>query len=171
MPEPAIPAPIPPTMQAWVVTRYGGPEVLRLEERPLPHPGPRQLLLRVLATTVSSGDRRVRAFDLPRGFGLIGRIAFGVRRPRRSILGTEAVGEVIAVGPSVTRFALGDRAIVFTGAGFGAHATHLIVDQDRPIVPCPPSLPLDLAAALGFGGLTAMDYLRRAGWWPASASS
>lgn len=154
---------LPETMQAWVATRYGGPEVLELRELPLPRPGEGEVLVRVEATTVSSADRRIRALDLPRGMGLIGRLALGIRGPRRSVLGTELTGIIAAIGPGENRFAPGQAVIAFPGFRQGAHAEYAVMQAKGPVVPRPPGMPLETAAALGFGGLAARDYLRRAG--------
>lgn len=66
-------------MKAWVCHGYGGPEVLALEDRPKPVPGDNEILVNIRATTVTSGDVRVRTLKLPRGFGLIGRLVLGSR--------------------------------------------------------------------------------------------
>ena len=95
-------SPANPTMKAWICRAYGGPEVLTLEDRPRPVPTDDEVLITICATTVSSGDVRVRTLKLPRGFGLIGRLVFGITRPRQPILGTELAGIIEAVGRHVT---------------------------------------------------------------------
>lgn len=65
------------TMQAWACAAYGGPENLTLETRAVPVPESHQVLIKVEATTVDSGDVRIRTQNLPRGMGLMGRLAFG----------------------------------------------------------------------------------------------
>ena len=155
--------PLPHTMRAWVTTGYGGPEVLALRDVPLPLPGKGEVLIRVQATTVSSGDRRVRALDLPPGMGLLGRLALGLRRPRRAVLGAELTGLVAAIGEGVTGLAPGDAVIAFPGFRQGAHAEFVLMPAAGMVVPRPEGMALEVAAALGFGGTTARDYLRRAG--------
>lgn len=157
---------LPDTMQAWVATQYGGPEVLELRELPVPRPGTGEVLVRVQATTVSSGDRRVRALDMPRGMRLLGRLALGIRGPRRSVLGTELTGIVAAIGPGENRFAPGQAVIAFAGFRQGAHAEYFLAPSGGLVVPRPQDMALTTAAALGFGGTTARDYLRRAGLRP-----
>ncbi len=156
------PEPLPRTMRAWVATGYGGPEVLALRELPVPLPGRGEVLIRVQATTVSSGDRRVRALDLPPGMGLIGRLALGLRRPRRAVLGAELTGSIVAVGAGVTRLNPHDPVIAFPGFRQGAHAEFALMPEGGMVVPRPDGMPIETAAALGFGGTTARDYLRRA---------
>jgi NADPH:quinone reductase-like Zn-dependent oxidoreductase len=158
--------PLPRTMRAWVATGYGGPEVLALCAAPVPLPRPAEVLIRVQATTVSSGDRRVRALDLPPGMVLIGRLALGLRRPRRGVLGAELTGVVAAVGEAVTTFAPGDPVIAFPGFRQGAHAEFVRMPAGGTVVRRPDGMALETAAALGFGGTTARDFLRRAGLRP-----
>jgi NADPH:quinone reductase-like Zn-dependent oxidoreductase len=119
-------------------------------------------LIRVHATTVSSGDWRVRSLDLPRGFGPMARLAFGFRRPRQPILGTELSGVITAMGTAVQGFAVGEEIIAFPGGKMGCHAELVCLPADGAIVRKPRQLSHAQAATLGFGGTTAIDYLRRA---------
>lgn len=155
-------APLPSQMQAWVATGYGGPDVLALRHLPLPRIGARDVLIRVEATTVSAGDRRLRASDFPTGMGLLARAFCGITRLRRPVLGTELTGIVAAIGSAVTRFAPGDAVIAFPGAAVGGHAEYCRFAETGMILPRPAGMPIKTAAALGFGGTTAMDFLRRA---------
>lgn len=147
-------------MRAVVVTRYGAPEVLALREVPRPAPGPRDLLVRVKATTVSSGDARVRARRVPSGMGLLVRLALGWSAPRQPVLGTECSGVVEAVGAEVTRFRVGDAVVAFTGVSMGAHGEYVCVREDGPVAAKPDALSWEESAALCFGGTTALHYLR-----------
>ena len=153
---------LPRTMQAWVCPRYGDPSVLRLERVSAPQVGPQTVLVRMLATTVSSADARIRACRLPPGIGLMGRLALGWNGPRRAVLGSELVGEVAAVGAQVSRFTVGERVIAFPDTKLGAHAEFVAISEDGKIAPCPADLPLEQAASLCFGGTTALHFLRRA---------
>lgn len=149
-------------MKAAVYRRYGGPEVLRVEEVLRPVPGPNDLLVRVRATTVSSADWRIRSSNVPRGFGLLSRLVFGVSAPRQPILGSELAGDVVAVGAAVRNFAVGDAVIAFPGARLGAHAEYCCIRADAAVVKKPDSLSYRIGAALAFGGSTALDFFRRA---------
>ncbi|MEZ4409034.1 MAG: NAD(P)-dependent alcohol dehydrogenase [Polyangiales bacterium] len=151
------------TRRAAVVTRYGAPEVIALREIPLPTPGPRELRVRVKATTVSSGDARLRGCRVPAGMGLPMRLAFGWKVPRQPVLGTECAGVVDAVGDAVTRFKVGDAVVAFPGAKMGAHAEFVCVGEDGRVAMKPEALSWGEAAALLFGGTAAMHYLREAG--------
>jgi NADPH:quinone reductase-like Zn-dependent oxidoreductase len=153
---------LPTRMKAWHCPRYGGPEVLRLVERPRPVPGRGEVLVRIEATTVSSADSRVRALRLPRGFGPLGRLFLGFTGPRRGVLGTEFAGRIAAVGPDGGAWRVGDAVVGFTGAAMGCHAEYRVMPAQGALAARPPVLSLEEAAAVGFGGMTALDYLRRA---------
>jgi NADPH:quinone reductase-like Zn-dependent oxidoreductase len=153
-------------MKAAVCRRYGPPEVLELVELPPPTPRANEVRIRVRATTVTSGDCRVRAFNLPRGFGVLGRLGLGFSGPRQPVLGTELAGEVDAIGASVTRFRVGDPVFAFPGAAMGGYAEQVCVAEDGLVVAAPAGVELAHAAALSFGGTTALDFLRRAAVQP-----
>lgn len=149
-------------MQAWFARQYGGPEVLRLEELPIPVPKPGEVLVRVRSTTVNSADVRIRSCDFPPGMKLLGRLALGWNGPRRPILGTGFSGVVEALGQGVTRFAKGDAVYAFPGFKQGAHAQYVAMAETGAIAHVPEGLDFNTAAALSFGGTTAMHFLRRA---------
>lgn len=149
-------------MQAWFARHYGGPEVLRLEEAPMPMPKPDEVLVRIHAAGVNSADIRVRGFDLPSGMRLLGRLALGWNGPRQPILGTEYAGVVEAVGAQVSRFERGDAVYAFPGARMGGHAQYAVIGETGPIAHLPQGLDFHQAAALCFGGTTAIHYLRKA---------
>lgn len=154
-------------MRAACCEAYGPAEVVRLREVPVPVPRRGELLVRVRAATVSSGDARVRAMRVPRGFGLLARLALGLRRPRQPVLGTELAGEVaaIAAGEEARGFSIGDPVIAFPDVAMGAHAEYCRVPC-AAVVPRPPGVPPAEAAALFFGGTTALAFLRRAALQP-----
>lgn len=149
-------------MNAWFARRYGGPEVLRREELPVPAPGAGEVLVRVRATTVSTGDVRVRGLDLPPGMELMGRLALGWNGPRQPIMGTEFSGIVEAVGEGVSRFHKGEAVYAFPGGKMGAHAQYARIAETGPIALIPEGLDFRQAAALCFGGTTALHFLRQA---------
>jgi len=152
-----------PFMKIWTCRRYGSPEVLKMEELPRPVPKANEVLVRLSATTVSSGDVRLRTQKLPRGFGLIGRLIFGIRGLRQPILGTEFSGIVEAVGASVTTYQIGDAVIGFADTGMRCHAEYRVMSVDQLLVAKPPNLNFTEAAAMCFGGTTALHFLRKAG--------
>lgn len=150
-------------MQAAVYSKYGLPEVVMLAEVEKPVPGDRDVLVRVRAATVSSADWRARSLSMPPGFGLLGRLVFGVFGPRKKILGTELSGTVEAVGKAVTRFRVGDEVFAFPGVDLGAHAEYRVLPETGRIVHKPANLSCEEAAALSFGGTTALCFLRDKG--------
>jgi NADPH:quinone reductase-like Zn-dependent oxidoreductase len=146
-------------MRAAVVREYGPPGVVRVEEVPDPVPGPQDVLVRVRATAVTSGDARIRGARFPRGFAALGRVALGVRRPRRPVLGLTFSGVVEAVGSKVTDVSVGDEVAGTTGTRMGTHA-ELVVVRASKVVPLPAGVSHDDAAGVLFGGTTALYYLR-----------
>jgi NADPH:quinone reductase-like Zn-dependent oxidoreductase len=84
-----------------------------------------------------------------------------VLRPRKGILGTELAGEVESVGKDVSRFEVGDQVFAFDGVGMGCHAEYKTMPEDGPVALKPANLTYDEAAALSFGGTTALDFFRR----------
>jgi len=153
-------------MKAWVYREYGGPEVVHLEEVAAPRPKADEILVKVLATTVTAADWRARSLDMPKGFGLIGRLIFGLRRPRRAILGVEFAGIVADVGRSVTRFREGEMVFGANGARMGCHAQFVAVRESGHVARKPETLSFEEAAALSFGGATALHFLGAASVQP-----
>jgi NADPH:quinone reductase-like Zn-dependent oxidoreductase len=145
-------------MQAVLWRRYGPPECLTLGEAPLPVPGAGEIRIRVHATTVTSGDARLRGCREAGLFWLPLRLAFGLFRPRHPIPGMEFAGEVEALGQGVTGFALGER--VFGMAPRGAHAEYLTLPAEGCVARQPAGFTHAEAAALPFGALTALIFLR-----------
>jgi NADPH:quinone reductase-like Zn-dependent oxidoreductase len=148
-------------MKAIVYERYGPPDVLELREVPNPTPKDNEVLIKTHATTVTSGDRRVRSLDVPAGFGLISRLVFGVLRPRKHILGSELTGEVESVGKEVSKFKVGDPVFAYGGAGMGCYAEYRCMPEDGAVALKSANLTYGEAAALSLGGTTALDFLRR----------
>ena len=146
-------------MYAYTYTEYGNPNVLKYVALPTPTPKTNEVLIRIYATTVSAGDWRARSLTMPAGMGFIGRLVFGINGPRKPVLGTELSGVIEAVGADVTTFQPGDAVIGFPGAGFGAHAEHIVMPADGKIVHKPQNVSFDAAAAIPFGGTTAYDFL------------
>ncbi len=158
-------------MRAAVFSEYGPPEVLRLAEVPQPMPGDGDVLVRVRATSVNFGDTLVRnfkavsprQFNMPLLFWLIGRVQFGIRRPRTRVLGSEFAGEVAAVGGNVTRYEIGDRVFGFRGPRMGAYAEYLCVPEKAVMAPMPANVTFEEAATVPYGAIMAWGLLRKIG--------
>jgi NADPH:quinone reductase-like Zn-dependent oxidoreductase len=134
--------------------------VVHLADVAEPVPKDNEVLVRVRATTVTTGDWRARSLSMPPGFGAMGRLVFGLLGPRQPILGNEMSGIIEAVGRSVTLYSPGDEVFAFTDTGFGCHAEYRTIAEDGLIAPKPGNLSFEEAAALSFGGTTALAFLR-----------
>ena len=146
-------------MRAAVVTRYGPPEVVQVRDVADPVAEKGQVLVRVRATSLNSGDARIRGRRFPPGFAVPARLALGFRGPRRAILGVVYSGVVEEVGPGVTDVGVGDEVCGMTGARMGAHAELAAVRADR-MTAKPAGVTHEQAAAILFGGSTARHFLR-----------
>lgn len=148
-------------MQAIVCTKFGPPEVLQLSEVEKPTPNDNEILVKIHATTVTSGDCRMRSFNVPPLFWLPGHLALGFRKPKKPILGATLAGEVAATGQAVTRYKAGDQVYGLTGHDFfGAYAEYVTVQEEGNIAPKPTNLSFEEAAAVPFGGITALNFLQ-----------
>ncbi len=146
-----------PNMKAVVYTSYGAPEVLQLTDVVRPTPKDNEVLIRIHATTVTSGDVRLRKAD---PFAV--RFLFGLMRPKLQILGHEAAGVVEAVGSKVTRFRKGDRVFGSTGMGSGTYAEYICLPENGALVTTPAQVSHEEAATLAVGALTALHFLKQA---------
>lgn len=150
-------------MKAATYRRYGPPHVVEIRDVAKPGIADNEVLIRIRATTVSAGDWRVRSLDMPAGFGLLARPALGMFGPRKQILGGELAGDVEAVGKDVTKFKAGDAVFAFPGAALGCHAEYRAMREDDAIALKPANLSYEEAAALSFGGMTALNFLQTKG--------
>ena len=148
-------------MRAVICDRYGGPEVLRIEDVEKPVPTDREVLVRILAVAVTRADCATRQANRSsgRGFELVSRAVFGIRRPRQPILGGDFSGVVEAVGPAVKEFAAGDEVFGSRGVRFGAYAEFISVPEASRIARKPKGLSFVEAAGITDGGLYALSPL------------
>lgn len=149
-------------MKAMICTKYGSPDVLELREVPRPAPKDNEILIKVHATSVTTGDCRVRSFNSPLSYWIPMRIFLGIRKPRQPILGVELAGEVEEVGKNVTRFHKGDRIYAMTGMRFGGYAEYVCMAEDGLVAEKPANTTFEEAAGVLFGGTTALHFLRKA---------
>jgi len=145
-------------MKAIVQDTYGAPEVLKIEQSPEPQLTPDGMLVEVHATSVTTADWRFRASAFPPGMWLVGRLVAGLFRPRHRLTGREFSGRVVAVGPEVSRFRVGDDIFGINPAG--VNAERIVVPESAVVVKKPATLSHAEAAALPFGALTAISFLR-----------
>ena len=149
-------------MRAAVCTRYGPPEVLRLEELPPPTPRKNQVRIRIRATAVTSSDCYVRGLNLTFAYRIMARLALGWNAPRQPVLGMVLSGEVDSVGLEATSFKAGDQLFGFNRHLFGTYAQYVCWPEDGLLAARPANLTNEEAASLPYGGLLALHFLRRA---------
>ncbi|WP_255495614.1 NAD(P)-dependent alcohol dehydrogenase [Nocardia sp. GTS18] len=142
-------------MTAWVAPRYGGSEVLCTEIVPRPVPGEGELVVRVQAASLCSGD-----LHLLSGTPYLIRLGFGFRRPKYRMIGQNLAGEVVAIGSGVTEFQVGDR--VFGEVPGGAFAEYVRAAA-HAFALVPDGLDMETAAAIPDSGMTALQGLRDIG--------
>lgn len=147
-------------MRAAITTKYGPPEVIKIKEVEKPIPKSNEVLVKVHATTVTSGDSRIRGARFPKGFAIPAKLMLGIFAPRKKILGWEFSGVVEQVGESVKAFKVGDEVIGF--GAFGAHAEYVCLDENLALVIKPKQVSFEAAAAIPFGGTTALFFLSKA---------
>ena len=149
-------------MKAIVCTKYGPPEVLELKEVEKPVPRNNELLIKVYASTVTSGDVRLRSFTWAPWFWLPGRIMYGFTKPRKAIPGNELAGEVELVGKDVTQFRKGDQVFgIIWKTSFGLANAEYICLPEKCMTTKPVNMTYKEAAATPIGGLTALFLLRK----------
>lgn len=154
-------------MKAVIANGYGEPEVLRIVETAKPSIKSNEILIKVKAASLNSGDVRMRALDGgdgAKGFvsRIIIRLLVGIRKPKR-IPGSVLAGMVTEVGSNVNRFKVGDEVYAMAGFSFGAFAEYCALPDKRAIAMKPKKASFEEASSIPFGGNTALYFLRKAG--------
>jgi NADPH:quinone reductase-like Zn-dependent oxidoreductase len=150
-------------MKAIVYHQYGPPEVLKLQQVDRPVTGDRKLLIKVLAAEVTKADCELRSFNFPvNWFKWPLRLAMGISKPRRPILGGYFAGEIVEVGKKVTEFTSGDQVFGSAGLRMGAYAEYMCLPDHCTILAKPDNLSFEQAAAVPLGGLNALHFLNKA---------
>jgi NADPH:quinone reductase-like Zn-dependent oxidoreductase len=149
-------------MKAILCTQYGPPDVLKIGEVPVPVVTDDGILVKIYATAVNSGDVRVRALAVEGAMKWMMRLVLGFTKPRKPILGTVYAGVVEQVGARVSHVQVGDRVFGMTGFAFGTHAEYCLVSSKGNLLAMPRNASFEEAAALIFGGQTAIYFLEKA---------
>jgi NADPH:quinone reductase-like Zn-dependent oxidoreductase len=150
-------------MKAVVCTRYGPPEVLQLKEVAKPAPKGNEVLIKIFATAVTSSDCIVRGFKVAFKLRLPMGLMIGFTKPRKPILGMVLAGEIEEAGEDVKRFKKGDQVYAFNITRFGAYAQYTCLPEKSVIALKPSSVTYEEAAAIPFGGILALHFLRMSG--------
>lgn len=148
-------------MKAIIYTKYGPPNVLKLQDVQKPTPKKNEVLVKIHATSVTTGDCRMRNFTSPLLFSIPMRIVLGFRKPRKPILGVELSGEIEEVGTDVTQFKKGDHIFALTGFNVGGYAEYTCVHESGLIALKPTNMTYEEAAVISFGGTSALHFLRK----------
>jgi len=149
-------------MKAVICPKYGPPEVLQIQEVPIPLPKASEVLVKIIAAGVNSGDVRVRSLDVKGLMRIVMRLVLGISKPRQPILGNVFSGVVESVGDKVSKFNIGDHVFGMTGFKFGTYAAYIVVDENSTVLELPNNATHDEAAAIVFGGQTAIYFLNKA---------
>ncbi len=153
-------------MKAIVWTEYGPPDVLQLKEVEKPYPMNNEVLIRIYATTVTSGDCEQRCLKLPILYRLPMQAYVGLERPKENtILGMDLAGVIESVGKEVKRFSAGDQVFASTGfAGMGTNAQYICLPEEPEegaLAIKPINMTWEQAAAVPTGGLEALCFIRQ----------
>lgn len=148
-------------MKAIVYTEYGAADVLKLKEIDKPAPKNHEVLIKVHATSVTTGDVNMRGFTfVPPGFGFLPRLMFGLRAPKKNILGVELAGTIEAVGKDVSQFKRGDAVYGINSSDLGAYAEYVCWPATKALAIKPANLTYEEAASIPFGAGTALFFVR-----------
>ncbi|MCJ8314815.1 MAG: NAD(P)-dependent alcohol dehydrogenase [Saccharospirillaceae bacterium] len=150
-------------MQAIVYKKYGPPDVLQLKEIEKPIPKDNEILIKVHAAEVTKSDCEMRSFKFAvKWFWLPLRLALGITKPRRQILGGYFAGEVEAVGKNVLKFQSGDQVFGCAGLRMGCYSEFICLPDNYTIVSKPNNINFAQAAAVPLGGLNALHFMKKA---------
>lgn len=148
-------------MKAVICPKYGPPEVLTIQELPKPVPKKNEVLIKIVTSTVNTGDARIRGLKVKGFMKFVMRIMLGFTKPRKPVLGVVFSGIVEQVGENASQFKVGDEVYGTTGLNQGCHAEFLCISENKVITHKPKNASFEEAAALPFGGQTAIYFLRK----------
>lgn len=150
-------------MKAITYSSYGPPEVLRLSAVEKPVPKSDEILIKVRAAEATKADCELRSFKYSvKWFWLPLRIALGVRRPKRQILGGYFSGEIESHGKDVEHFSVGDQVFGSAQLRLGGYGEYVALPASYTFVAKPRNMSFEEAAAVPLGGLNALHFMRLA---------
>lgn len=154
-------------MKAAVLTKWKDPAGFNIKDIEKPTPKDTEILIKIIASSVTAGDCEIRGLKLPLGLSLPIRIYAGWRKPDRlKVLGQEYSGIVEQVGKDVTNFNIGDEVFGTTGFSFGAYSEYLCMpatpkDTQGVITHKPLNITHNEAAILPTAGMEALHYMNK----------
>ena len=149
-------------MKAAICTQYGSSNVIEIMERPKPTISSNEVLIKVMASAVNSGDVRVRGLMVNPLLKIVMRMVLGWKKPRKDILGVALSGIIEEIGSQVSKFKVGDEVFAMTGMRFGGHAQYAALKETSAMTLKPKLASFEEAAVIPFGGTTALHFLRKA---------
>jgi NADPH:quinone reductase-like Zn-dependent oxidoreductase len=152
-------------MKAAICTKYGTPDLIKIGEMGKPSPKDNEILIHIITTTVQRGDFNM--LNLPAivpnpVLKILMRLMMGYNKPKNPVFGTELYGKIESVGRKVTKHKIGDEVIVMTDTKMGAHTEYMVWPEGKLIINKPENLTPQQAAAVSFGGTTALSFLKKA---------
>ncbi len=156
-------------MKAIILTKFGPPEVLKIQEINKSTPKDNEVLVKIKAVSVNYGDLlarnfkdlKMKDFNMPGLLFPIVKLTFGLRKPRIKVLGSEISGVVKSIGENVTKFKIGDEVFGYPGQSFGGYAEYICMKETGSIAHKPSSMTFEEAACLPYGAVVAMHVLEK----------
>lgn len=145
-------------MKAIIYPKYGSPDVLQLKEITPPTPKDNEVLIKIMASTVTAADVMMRL-----GKPIIVRMMKGLAKPKNPMLGYELAGEIVSVGKNVKLFNKGDQVFGEAGESQGAYAEFTCVPENGVIAIKPSNMSYKEAAVIVDGASTALHFIRDKG--------
>jgi len=145
-------------MKAIISTRYGGPEILQLQEVDKPIPKENEVLVRIKSSSITTAETMMRT-----GYPLIGRLYMGLFKPKNKISGTGFSGIIEAVGQDAAKFNVGEKVYGESLNTFGTYAEYICIEEDGIIARMPNNISYEEAAVVGDGPITSLNFLRNLG--------
>jgi NADPH:quinone reductase-like Zn-dependent oxidoreductase len=140
-------------VRACIVTKYGGPEVLQVQEIEKPVPTQREVLVKVYAVSINDWD-----WGLLQGKTLLDRMMSGLSKPKKNILGSDIAGKIEAVGSGVTQFKVGDEVYGDLSGKWGGFAEY-VCTEEKKLALKPMNMSFEEAAAIPQAGMLALQGL------------